>query len=222
MILYPSIRSVESSIFAAFAILPRVDFKVSWIRSRSKASTADANAIRFGECPDRNLQARVWAGGHQDRQVAISGKLALTANPAKPDEPPTMQLQDPQDNTVRGVVAMLAPWLAAGGKSPATDTESQLATSAEAKEWMKIVVLTDNLDKPTPRQRYYRILALVHTDRRPEAETAVAAFRAEKPNHVLLNALDDLLAPVVKPYPEPHEPDINNATPVDDGGNVLR
>ncbi len=168
------------------------------------------------------VEARVWAGGHQDRQVAISGKLALTANPAKPDEPPTMQLQDPQDNTVRGVVAMLAPWLAAGGKSPATDTESQLATSAEAKEWMKIVVLTDNLDKPTPRQRYYRILALVHTDRRPEAETAVAAFRAEKPNHVLLNALDDLLAPVVKPYPEPHEPDINNATPVDDGGNVLR
>ncbi len=168
------------------------------------------------------VEARVWAGGHQDRQVAISGTMKLTADPAKPDAPAVMKLQDPVDNTVRGVVAMLAPWLAAGGQSPAAETENQLAGMAEQNQWAKIIVQTDSLAKPTPRQRYYRILALVHTDRRPEAEAAVAAFRAEKPTHVLLNALDDLLAPVVKPYPEPHEPDINNATAVDDGSNVLK
>lgn len=168
------------------------------------------------------VEARVWAGGHQDRQVAISGTKVLTTDPAKPDAPPVMKLQDPVDNTVRGVVAMLAPWLAAGGSSPAAETENQLAGFADQNEWQKIIVQTDNVAKPTPRQRYYRILALVHTERRPEAEAAVAAFRAEKPNHVLLNALDDLLAPVVKPYPEPHEPDINNATVEDDGGNVLK
>ena len=168
------------------------------------------------------VETRLWAGGHQDRQVAISGTMAPVKDPAKPDAPAEMKLQDPLDTTVRGTIAMLAPWLAAGGKSPAAETENKLAACAESNEWNKIIVMTDTVAAPTPRQRYYRILALVRMDRRPEAETAVAAFRAEKPNHVLLNALDDLLVPVVKPYPTPHEPDINNATPVDDGGNTLR
>ena len=168
------------------------------------------------------VEARLWAGGHQDRQVAISGTMAPYSDPAKPDAPAVMKLQDPLDTTVRGTVAMLAPWLAAGGTSPAAETENRLAISAESNEWNKIIVLTDNLAAPTPRQRYYRILALVRMDRRPEAEIALAAFRSEKPNHVLLNALDDVMAPVVKPYPVPQEPDINNATPVDDGGNTLR
>ena len=176
------------------------------------------------------IESAVWALGHRETHVAISGGNRHAAPPTKPavdGQPPITPAvtpaagaNDPLDSVQRGVIAILTPWLGTAGGTPAAEVENRLAGLADNSDWKQILSLTETLPTPSPRQRYYRILALVHSDRLADAETAYQSFRAAQPTHVLLNALDSLLHPTQKPV-GPAGPDINNDPAADDGGNVL-
>ena len=168
------------------------------------------------------IQTVVWAGGHREQHVAISGQRRPV--PLKPNEPaplvPQTEPVDPLDSVARGIGGILAPWEAASGASPAAEVENQLAGLSDQKEWAKIISLTAETKAPTPRIRYYRILALQRSERQAEAEAAFKEFRTAAPKHILIDALDQELHPVTK-IPGSGL-DINNAPIIDDGTNVLR
>jgi hypothetical protein len=167
------------------------------------------------------IESVVWAGGHREQHVAISG--ARRPVPLKPNEPvpavPQTEPADPLDSVARGVGGILAPWEAASGASPAAEIENQLAGLSDQKDWAKIISLTADAKAPTPRMRYYRILALHVTQQQAEAEAAFAEFRQAAPKHILIDALEQELHPVIKPTGSGL--DINNAPSNDDGSNVL-
>ena len=180
------------------------------------------------------IESVVWSLGHREQHVAIAGvprhpitvtKPAETQLPADktPAEAPPVKLglNDPLDSVGRGVIGILAPWLVTAGGSPTAEIEGRLAGLADTGDWKLILSLTDQVAKPTPRQRYYRIMALVHSDRMADAEAGYQAFRTAQPTHVLLTALDGLLHPEVKPPGAPLGPDINNDPAGDDDSNVL-
>jgi hypothetical protein len=176
------------------------------------------------------IESAVWALGHRETHVAIAGANRRHAPPSKPEvdgQPPLTsagippaEANDPLDSVQRGVIAILTPWLGTAGGTPAAEVENRLAGLADHDDWKQIISLTETLPTPSPRQRYYRILALVHSNRHVEAETAYQSFRAAQPTHVLLSALDNLLHPPQKPV-GPAGPDINNDPATDDGANVL-
>ena len=193
------------------------------------------------------VESITWSLGHREQHVAIAGvpRTPISKPPAdKPagDKPAGDKLtadklptdkpaaetpaakpgaNDSLDSVSRGVIGILAPWLAAAGGSPAAEIEGHLAGLADTSDWKLILNLTENLEKPSARQRYYRIMALVHSDRLPEAEAGYQAFRTAQPTHVLLTALDSLLHPEIKAVGAPLGPDINNDPAADDGSNVL-
>lgn len=191
----------------------------------------------------------VWSLGHRDQHVAIAGNPRRGAGETKPVETkpvdvkpvdakpveakpadekpaetakPASSSNDPLDSVGRGVIGILAPWLAAAGGTPAAAIEGRLAGLADKLEWKTILSLTDDVAKPSARQRYYRVLALVRSDRPADAEKAFLEFKAAQPTHVLLTALDDLLHPTPKAAGASAGPDINNDPAPDDGSNTLR
>ncbi len=186
------------------------------------------------------IQSIVWSLGHRETHVAISGAPRRTTSETKPhvdgkplvegkapvdgkapvESKPVSEVRDPLDSVQRGVMAILSPWLGAAGGMPAAEIESRLAGLADSGEWKLILNLTEGLPTPTARQRYYRILALVHSDRQADAEADFQLFRLTQPTHVLLTALDSLLHPLAKPAGGAG-PDINNDAATDDGANVL-
>ena len=191
------------------------------------------------------IQSVVWSLGHRETHVAISGaprhaaapetKPLLDSKPpvdgtspfdgkpaAKPavENKPIGDIRDPLDSVQRGVIAILTPWLGAAGGMPTAEIESRLAGLADTGDWKQIISLTEALPKPSARQRYYRIVALVHSDRQADAEADFQLFRLTQPTHVLLTALDGLLHPTAKPAGNAG-PDINNDPATDDGANVL-
>ena len=91
---------------------------------------------------------------------------------------------------------------------------------AERKEWSQIVTTTQELVQPSPRVRYYRILALHALARTEEAETAYVDFKKAAPTHVLLATLDEVLHPKAKTQDGNH--DMIDAQIEDDGSNVLK
>lgn len=175
------------------------------------------------------IESVVWSLGHREQHVAIAGVPRNPAPVAKPlsektppETPPAKPgVNDPLDSVSRGVIGILAPWLVTAGGSPSAEIEGRLAGLADTSDWKLILSLTDQIAKPTPRQRYYRIMALVRTDRLADAEAGYQAFRTAQPTHVLLTALDSLLHPEVKAPNAPIGPDINNDPANDDGSNVL-
>lgn len=176
------------------------------------------------------IQSVIWSLGHREQHVAIAGVPSRSPVIAKPpvgtapiETPPAKPgVNDPLDVVGRGVISILAPWLASAGGTPAGEIESRLAGLADSGDWKQILSATETLEKPTARQRYYRIMALVHSDRLADAEAEYQAFRTAQPTHVLLTALDSLLHPEVKAPGAPLGPDINNDPAADDGSNVLR
>ena len=186
------------------------------------------------------IESITWSLGHREQHVAIAGVPRFPPAVAKlpADKPPADKtpgdktaaetpvakpgVNDPLDSVSRGVIGILAPWLATAGGSPAAEIEGRLAGLADTGDWKLILSLTERVEKPTARQRYYRIMALVHSDRLPEAEAEYQTFRTAQPTHVLLTALDSLLHPEVKAVGAPLGPDINNDPATDDGSNVLR
>lgn len=169
------------------------------------------------------IQSVVWSLGHRDQHVAIAGLPKRAPKTDKPD-PATDKpgKDDPLDSVGRGVIAILSPWLAVAGGSSSSEVDGRLAGLADNNDWKQIIALTDNVAKPTARQRYYRVLALVRTNHPDDAEIAFQDFKKANPTHVLLSALDEILHPVPKTPGKPAGPDINNDPAVDDGSNVLR
>ena len=183
-------------------------------RERQVAIVRIDRSLRGGNV---TIDSQVWAGGRREQHVAISGgKRTVTA----PDGTVSTVLDEPIDSVARGVSDILAPWLAASGAPPAQIAETQLAGMAERKEWKQIVMLTQVIAQPTPRVRYYRILALHALARLEEAETAYVEFKQAAPTHVLLATLDEVLHPKVKPQDE--NKDMIDAQAEDDGSNVLK
>ena len=183
-------------------------------RERQVAIVRIDRSLRGGNV---TIESLVWAGGRREQHVAISGgKRTVTAA----DGAVSTVLDEPIDSVARGISDILSPWLAAAGAPPAQLAEAQLASLAERKEWQQIVALTQEVAQPTPRVRYYRILALHALARIEEAETAYAAFKQAAPTHVLLATLDEVLHP--KAEPQDANQDMIDAQTEDDGSNVLK
>jgi hypothetical protein len=163
------------------------------------------------------IDSIVWAGGRREGYVAISG-TPKTVPSTVPGAPPKIEAAEPLDAVARGVGNILTPWMAAGGANPSQEVEGQLAGLSDRADWSRIIALTETLPQPSPRVRYYRILALHHVERHADAETAYQEFLKVAPHHLLLTPLEQLLHPSAK---KDGEIDINNATPVDDGSNVM-
>ena len=145
------------------------------------------------------VETRIWATGHEDNLVAISGRKTKDAPPA-----------EPSDAVGRGVRTTLGLWLSAHGKADASSAGlTRLATLADQREWRELVLAAAALP-PSPRQAYYQILGLVRTDRREEAITALEALKAAYPKHILTASAEGLIAP--KSTADGGEVDINNQT----------
>lgn len=164
------------------------------------------------------IESQVWAAGSKELHVAIAGTTHLV--PGKDGAPDRVVPDEPIDSVARGVGTILAPWLAASGTAPAQEVEGQLASLSDKADWKRIIEITEAREKPSPRIRYYRVIALMRSERAADAETAYQEFAKAAPNHVLLAALDDLLHPKAKADGSVH--DINEEQPADDGSNVLR
>lgn len=169
------------------------------------------------------IESVVWAGGHRESYVAISGSTrtipAVPPTAGSAGTPAKVEPADPLDAVARGVGNILTPWMAAGGVTPSQEVEGQLAGLSDRADWPRIIALTDAIEQPSPRVRYYRVIALHYAERKTDAETAYQAFLKVAPHHLLLTPLDQLLHPVAKT--KDGEIDINNAAAADDGSNVL-
>ena len=164
------------------------------------------------------IESQVWAAGSKELHVAISGTQHVV--PGKDGAPDRVVPDEPLDSVARGVGTILAPWLAASGSAPAQEVEGQLAGLADKADWKRIIALTEAQATPSPRIRYYRVIALMRSDRAAEAEAAYQEFAKASPNHVLLAALDELLHPKAKSGKD--GTDVNDAHVEDDGSNILR
>lgn len=164
------------------------------------------------------IESQVWAAGSKELHVAISGGSHVV--PGKDGAADRVVPDEPIDSVARGVGTILAPWLAASGTAPAQEVEGQLASLSDKADWKRIIEITEAQGKPSARVRYYRVIALLRSERTAEAEAAYQEFAKAAPNHVLLAALDELLHPKAKTGGSVN--DINDEQPVDDGSNVLR
>ena len=145
------------------------------------------------------VESQVWVAGRHESHVAIADSKAT----------------EPVESTARGLGQILSPWLTDGAVQDTAMSDQAVARLADDLKWREV------LETPatgTPRNGYYRVLALVRLKRQAEAETSLTALRAAHPNHVLTRAAEALVHPAATPA----EVDINNAKPADDGGNVLR
>lgn len=185
------------------------------IKDRKLAVVRLDRQVRGGNV---TIQSQVWAAGSKDLHVAISGGQHVV--PGKDGSPDRTVPDEPTDSVARGVGTILAPWLAAAGAAPAQEVEGQLASLSDKADWKRIIALTDAQEKPSPRVRYYRVIALLRSERAADAEAAYQEFAKAAPTHVLLAALDGLLHPKAKAGKD--GPDVNDAHVEDDGSNVLR
>jgi hypothetical protein len=145
------------------------------------------------------VESRVWLQGRAESHVAIAD--AKTGNTV--------------ESTARGVASITNGWLTAGAVPDADASDAAVAALADSRKWH------DVLGAPatgSPRNGYYRIMALVRMQRPAEAAEALAVLRKAHPNHVMTKAAEGL----VNPAAVTTEVDINNAQPADDGTNVLR
>lgn len=145
------------------------------------------------------IESQVWVQGEHESHVAIADAKAA----------------DPLESTARGVTQILTPWLTAGSVPDSAASDQAVARLADNLKWHDVLAAPVT---GTPRNGYYRVLALVRLQRAPEAEAALAELTKAHPNHVMTRAAAALLHPAANPS----EVDINNAKPADDGGSVLR
>jgi hypothetical protein len=145
---------------------------------------------------DDVVETTMWARGHTERHVAITGNG-----------------RDAADGAVRGAVAMVGPLLPEA--EDAASEESRLSQLAHVGEWEELLQLVAPFGPPppkakSPRRFYYEVLALVRLGRPERAEDAVGRMRYAYPDHFLTEAAAKLIPPRVstsdKPAPEPAQP----------------
>jgi hypothetical protein len=143
---------------------------------------------------DEMIESCVWAHGHDNRHVAIAGKDA-----------------DPSNGAINGILGLAAPWLPdhAGDGNP--DLDARYAHLADLDDWTALADATATADPPTARSCYYRVLALVHLDRKADAQAVYQRMRTDWPAHILTSSAASLVAP------PPSTADVI----VDDGSNRL-
>jgi hypothetical protein len=158
------------------------------------------------------VESGVWAGGRHDVHIAIAPTGSVTG----------VALADPSLQAAQGVAGILAPWLASHKQGAATDADGILIALAGARDWEGILRRTADLPAATPRQLYYRIVALVRSRKVAEAEIVLPQLREIDAKGTYTAAAEDLVhvrdvgAGVI---------DINNGSvtaPLDDGSNILK
>ncbi len=167
---------------------------------------------------DQILESRVWANGKAEAHTAIAGAAA-----SGKDSDRLLS-----ERAVRGITALVAPLLPG-----AVDTKEHLRDERErvdfaalvrAAEWQTVVTRATAIPEPTPRARYYQVMALGRLGRLEEARAAYDAFAKAHPGHVLLLAAADLLPQEPARGKLREEGNIlhDGTAPADDGGNTLK
>jgi hypothetical protein len=156
---------------------------------------------------DAVLESRVWIEGRAEAHTAITGAAASHENAAELGQ-----------RAVRGLLPLVAPLMPDTAEDARDERErTVLAALVRKADWQGVLERVQTERTPTPRMRYFRVLALGRLNRLEEARAALAEFARVAPAHVLLRAAGDLL-------PRDGESDAlrDPGLPPDDGGNVLR
>lgn len=164
------------------------------------------------------VNSSVWLEGRSDKHVAIGGNGA-----------------DPEQGVLKGLLPIIQHRFpeqpGAGVIAPASD-EAQLAAQADRKEWQTMLGNLAGVEKKSPRQFYYQILAYSRLVQRDAAVESLNQMREKYPDHFLIKAAEEMIPPL--PHDEDGKSDDGNANsqsvepkqetvpPEDDGGNVLK
>jgi hypothetical protein len=161
---------------------------------------------------DAMIESNVWAHGHDNRHVAISGGA---------NDP------DPTNGAISGIMGLTAPWLP--DQAPANpDLDARYAHLADTDDWTALLdATTAAADPKSARVWYYTVLALEHLDRKPDAAAAYEKMHAAYPNHILTVTAAGLVAPTRSATVDAMVDDGSNKLsdgthPPIDGGNTLK
>ncbi|MHC5068388.1 MAG: hypothetical protein ACYTF0_07335, partial [Planctomycetota bacterium] len=124
---------------------------------------------------DQVVDAALWAAGAYQRLTVISGGEGAG---------------DPLTPLAVGVVEALPGWAEAGG---VVARSVAIVDLVEVEDWIAVLTALAARSDPSPRERYYGVLAYVQLGRREAAEVALAKMRAAHGQHFLVAAAEGLI-----------------------------
>ena len=149
---------------------------------------------------DRIVDIEMWSGGHHDRMSAVAGKEG-----------------DPMSSAAEGARRLLRE--AAHDPVAAADRSDTafIAAFAEQGDWKGLIAAVQSRPEASPRLRQAAILARLRLGDQPGAVAALTALQQSHPTHPLTIAAAAAVAADAA-----GSDSLRDATPADDGSNVLR